>query len=208
MKKLLGLALAAVMLMSFTACSDNTDVDDSFQDFVPTRGTYSEDHSVYTNESTGMKIEVPSGWYVYTDDEVAQTFLTDVTGEELASWTEEDCKNKTIIPDTAMLDRQSGDNLNLQYENLGAENAKSVTIEEYYERTKERLQNSYDYTFGDIETVTFSGIEFSCVEAEGTVDGQEFTQYFAISRRGDYLIVIVCTTLIDTPAETFYGMFK
>ena len=74
MKKLFALTAGAVMLFSLSACSRQQSSEQQSQpqsqqeEAKITRGVYNEDRTVFTNDSTGMRIELPEGWYACTDD--------------------------------------------------------------------------------------------------------------------------------------------
>ena len=217
MKKLLTLTVGAVMLFSLSACSrqqpseqQSQSQSQSQQEEVKiTRGVYNEDRTVFTNDSTGMRIELPEGWYACTDDEVAAALMPSVTGGELAEWGEEEFKREKVIPDTIITDPDTNYNLVIQYENLAAENAAHVTDEFYMENIKSQLEKTgQDYTYEEMDDLVLSGKTYHALKASTEVNGVVVEQIMRFSRHGDYMICVVYTSLGENSEQQLKEFFK
>lgn len=213
MKKLLTLTVGAVMLFSLTACSPQQPSEQQSQSqqeqVTIARGTYNEDRTVYTNDSTGMRIELPEGWYACTDDEVAAALMPSVTGSELAEWGEEEFKREIVIPDTVILDPNTSNSLIIQYENLAAENATDITNEFYMENVKSQLAKSdYDYTYEEIDNLALSGKDYEAVKGIVDMNGGTVEQLMRYTRHGDYMICIVYTSFDGSGTDRILDCFK
>lgn len=211
MKKLLALTVGAVMLFSLSACSRQQPSEQQSQqeEFKITRGVYNEDRTVFTNDSTGMRIELPEGWYACTDDEVVAALMPSVTGSELAEWGEEEFKRETVIPDTVILDPNTNNNLIIQYENLAAENATDITNDFYMESVKSQLKKSdYDYTYEEVDNLTLSGKDYEAVKGIVNMNGVTVEQLMLYTRHGDYMICIVYTSFDGSGTDRIVDCFK
>lgn len=211
MKKLLALTFGAVMLFSLSACSRQQPSEQQSQqeEFKITRGVYNEDRTVFTNDSTGMRIELPEGWYACTDDEVVAALMPSVTGSELAEWGEEEFKRETVIPDTVILDPNTNNNLIIQYENLAAENATDITNDFYMESVKSQLKKSdYDYTYEEVDNLTLSGKDYEAVKGIVNMNGVTVEQLMLYTRHGDYMICIVYTSFDGSGTDRIVDCFK
>lgn len=217
MKKLLTLTVGAVMLFSLSACSrqqpseqQSQSQSQSQQEEVKiTRGVYNEDRTVFTNDSTGMRIELPEGWYVYSDEEVAAALLPSVTGGELAEWGEEEFKREKVIPDTIILDPNTNNYLVIQYENLAAENATGITNELYMENIKSQLDKSeYDYTYEEIDNLTLSGKNYEALKGTTSMYGRRVEKLMRYTRHGDYMICIMYTSFDGSGTDRILDCFK
>lgn len=211
MKKLLALTVGAVMLFSLSACSRQQPSEQQSQqeEVKITRGVYNEDRTVFTNDSTGMRIELPEGWYACTDDEVVAALMPSVTGSELAEWGEEEFKRETVIPDTVILDPNTNNNLIIQYENLAAENATDITNDFYMESVKSQLKKSdYDYTYEEVDNLTLSGKDYEAVKGIVNMNGVTVEQLMLYTRHGDYMICIVYTSFDGSGTDRIVDCFK
>ena len=213
MKKLLALTVGAVMLFSLSACSRQQSSEQQSQsqqeEVKITRGVYNEDRTVFTNDSTGMRIELPEGWYACTDDEVVSALLPSVTGGELAEWGEEEFKRETVIPDTIILNPNTSNSLIIQYENLAAENATDITNDFYMENVKSQLEKSdYDYTYEEIDNLTLSGKGYEAVKGIVNMNGVAVEQLMRYTRHGDYMICIVYTSFDGSGTDRILDCFK
>lgn len=211
MKKLLALTVGAVMLFSLSACSPQQPSEQQSQqeEVKITRGVYNEDRTVFTNDSTGMRIELPEGWYACTDDEVVAALMPSVTGSELAEWGEEEFKRETVIPDTVILDPNTNNNLIIQYENLAAENATDITNDFYMESVKSQLKKSdYDYTYEEVDNLTLSGKDYEAVKGIVNMNGVTVEQLMLYTRHGDYMICIVYTSFDGSGTDRIVDCFK
>ena len=173
------------------------------------RGSYNEDKTVFVNEVMDITINIPQDWYTYSDDDVAQIFLGDVTGGELASWTQADFASRLTIPDMDMQDLFTGENLNLQYENLiVSTNGLDIDETQYAKLSQKQLNGlGFDYVYSDIKDVQLNGNDYKWFSATGSSEGVIFTQYFMVRRVDDYMIVMVATTYSENNEEYFFNMF-
>lgn len=215
MKKLFALTAGAVMLLSLSACfrqqpSEQQPQPQSQQEEVKiTRGVYNEDKTVFTNDSTGMRIELPEEWYVHSDEEVAAALLSSVTGGELAEWGEEEFKREKVIPDTIILDPNTNNYLVIQYENLAAENATDITNELYMENIKSQPDKSeYDYTYEEIDNLTLSGKSYETLKGTTNMYGRTVEKLILYTRHGDYMICMIYTSFDGSGTDRILDCFK
>ena len=211
MKKIFAFILAVVCMFALAACSakeegGNTPTEEKF---VMQRGSYDADKTYFENKATGLKIRIPDTFSTYTEADLAKAFLSGVTGEELAAWTEEDLKTRTIIPEMAIVNYSNGSNMNIQYENLAAENALSADAETYIKVATSKLGRDSGYNVGEITTDYLGGKEYKAVEVSSVQSGYNISQKLYCRRVDDYITVIVMTELgTDTDFSTFTNLFE
>ena len=78
MKKTLCILLALLMVFSFAACGnsgkDQGNKPSEADEVKLTRGTWNEAQTEFVNESTGIKITLPSGYAVMGDKELVENY--------------------------------------------------------------------------------------------------------------------------------------
>lgn len=171
MKKTIAMLLALVLLLGALAgCSSKQtqqeaaleQVDASgIENFV--RGVVGEDN-VYRNEFAALALQMPDGWMPATDEQLAQ--VSGMTADfyndkefysELAS--------RTTVLDFYCYDPQTGENINVTYENLLAYNNEeylNMTREEYKDLAIQAIgaQTNMQPTERSSEVVTLGGEEY------------------------------------------------
>ena len=205
MKKIFAVMLCFFMVLSFTACGGNKSTEQENATLpvsdVLVRSVYNEMDGSYYNSYTQLTITPPTDWHVYTDNDLAMSLLGGaVTGDEFAMWSSADFKNKTIIPDFAVMDMANSNELSVVFVNLEQlENAEymdedtvlSMIIQSQLEQGR-ILQKSGD-------TVVLGDKEFRFLE----FNDMSTSWYFMTGRQDNYVTVITATDRSGVGFEMF-----
>lgn len=178
------------------------------KDTVPVRGVWNDD--VYTNDFTGATFELPEGWLVASDEELAELIgaSTDLLAESGLKFNEKMLEQQSIY-DWMVQNPKTGTNVIGMFENLGLViGGKNITEEEYFDSMKDLLvqANIADYTFGEITTETVSGAEYNVLEAAAPDAG--LTQYYYINKQGSYMTAFIITIADGDSIEDVISHFK
>ena len=209
MKKLAAFALAVVVALAMTACGGRD--KDERETAVPAvsdvlvRSVYNEIDASYYNSYTQLTVTPPGDWYVYTDNDLAMSFLGGkVTGDEFSMWSSADYKNRQIIPDFAVMDMANNNSLSVVYvnrkqlenaEHMDEDAVRSLIIQSMVDQGRILQQRD--------EQLTLCGQEFRVLEFKGT----DATRFFATRIQDNYMIVITATDRSGAGAEMFFSFF-
>ncbi len=208
MKKIIAVLAAFAVVFSFTACGGKNNTEETGEtpqvSNVLVRSVYDEENYSYKNSYTQISVEVPGDWYVYTDNDLAMAYLNGmVTGDEFSMWSAADYKNKTVIPDFAIMDMANKNNLSVVYVNTDNLENGEVSDEKSF----------HSLVIGDI---TAQGFVLDQTDDEiVTLDGQDFYSfkfkgkdtdfYFAIRQQENYMIVITATDRSGAGRDMFFS---
>ena len=177
MKKLLALVLAAVMLLSFTACGGLKAED--------VMGTLKDGH--YKNTTLGIQLFSPAGWE-FTD---AEKLVTELGGET-------DLENATgAVYDMMVTNPLNGDNIIVGFENLGNIYGSVLSEQEYLEKSKEQVDGD-GLTSVKIDKVEIAGQTMNCLKLEYDNEGGVIKQVVAVKKCENFMGIITITSFTDS----------
>lgn len=198
MKKAISLFLAVVLLLSFTACGNDTAV---------TRGTING--NVYESAFIGIGCALPEGFSFYTQDEIAQSNSAtyDMLDEELA----EDLATADVIYDMAAAN-EVGSSVNVNIENLGILGLQVSSAEEYAAIAVEQaVAPLEELGFTDIDafqnTVTFAGAKHPAMQIVASHHGATCYQTCVCIMIGNYMASISVGSLDKATHDALLASF-
>ena len=201
MKKLLALLLVVAALMSFVACDSGKEL---------TRGTVKG--NVYTNEYVGFTFTKPSSWTYLSDEEIAEAINLGVEflGEEQF---EDALKSNDSISDMMAVDKSTGTNLNLGYENVKKSLFGSMSVEEYISALEKQLSEVSGMTVvfpDEYDEVTLGTVEFTRVVCSVTMQGVKMQQIYYLHKVDNYMVFVTVTipTISKQTMSDIEAMFK
>lgn len=189
------LLVLLIVLAAFTGCKKEPS--------KPTRGTWNEDETMYTNEFAELSINMPDGWVAASDEEIAATMnmtsdLLDLPGDAFS----EKVLEMQVIMDAILQDPTNGSNLVLNFENLAiAPGGTKIEAEEYLETSKESIEQQMSgqlgvpYEFGDVSTMDIGGNTYSYVDASIEIQGLSMSQRICVRKQGNYMVLVNFTAV-------------
>ena len=217
MKKIIALALSALMLLSFVACGAKDVVDDVVNDVVDniaeeankeiTRGVINGNS--YTSEYSGISFTKPDAWTYSSDEELAA--LVSVSADQLntTNFAKSVAEMGTVY-DMMATDPATGSNVMVLYENMKITNAgNALSAKEYLDVLKTQLptQSGMDYNFMAEETVDLNGKEYLKGTVTLTGDTSIISQVYYMSAIGDVMNVVIVTPVNGVTAADVEAMF-
>ncbi len=214
MKKTLCILLALLMVFSFAACGnsgkDQGNKPSEADEVKLTRGTWNEAQTEFVNESTGIKITLPSGYAVMGDKELVENYAAG-SNIDFSTWTEESYKTEINIPDTAFVNYLTGANCAILYENLKAEKASYLKEDQYLDIATDGVKKEFAGLEGsDYYDITLSGQNYRAIDMNYSTQGMNVSQTMAVRKVGDdYITVMVFTAINDnTEIQEMEGFFN
>ena len=218
MKKWIACLLAAVMLLSLTACSDFiSGVQSGMQDAVEnageelnktvTRGVVSGD--TYTSAFSGLSFTKSANWRYLTDAELSDAMSAGAEIVDQGTF-EQALATMVSVYDMMVMDDATGNNVIVSYENLELTNSTSITPEGYIEAVKQQLagQTGFSATVGEVTTVTLSGNSYHRAECTMVYSGITMSQFYYVRKLDKYMNVVVVTIVDGTDVATIEAMFQ
>lgn len=217
MKKLFALLLAAMMILSFAACSDDkkTDTDPtkvSFEAPDPddvttatiTRGKVNG--NTYTNASAGISFTLPSGWRFYSDSELASLInsAVDVLNDEGFNAA---LDSTGTVYDMMALNTTTNENVMIVFENTKKTLGKDLTPTEYVNTVKSQLA-PMGYVFSTVSNATLGGHSYVQASALASTNGVNLEQYYYCRSIDNYLVSIITTSNGNTSSGELAALFN
>lgn len=205
MKRIFAFIVVLVMAVSMAGCSDaakevlNKDLS---------RGVV--DGNTYTSEYIGFSFVKPDSWVYSTDEEINELMgaSSDILNQ---SDYEAAVADLATVFDMMVVDYNTGNNINIVYENLTLSGSTEMTEDEYLEVSKTNLESVEDftYTFGDVETVTLGGVEFRKLECDvNYMNLVDMKQVLYMHKIGNYMALINFTIVDGTDESVIEGYFS
>ena len=201
MKKLLALVLVLIMVISLTACGDDSTFDDVGGTVSNVETPVSSEEEVqvdlggvegssYKNASVGIQLVAPEGWTFYTQDQIDE-----MNNENT------DLEAANAMFDMMIIDA-SGNNVSVSFENLGKLYGSVLSEDKYLELAKQNIENS-DTVFENIEitTVTVAGETWGCLKFAQQYEGITVNQMSAVKKCGKFMALVTATGIDKTPEE-------
>jgi len=218
MKRIFACLLAAVMLLSLTACSDIiAGVEDGVKDAIQdagqelnksvTRGILSGD--TYSSTYSGLSFTKPASWRYYTDAELSQAMNA---GSQILDQDtfEQALASMATVYDMMAIDDTTGNNIIVSYENLELSNSTSITPEAYMAAVEQQLgaQSGFTLTPGAKQTVTLCGKSYYRAEYTVTYSGITMSQFYYVRKLDKYMNGIIVTVVDGTDIANIEAMFQ
>ena len=198
MKKAVAFILLIVTVTLLCACGSNVKVKHG-----------STEGNIYTNESIGLKFTKPDKWTFATESEIAN--IMNIAAEEFdIEEMLEQGKTATIVEFLAM-DRTTGNNVSMNFENLEKSNSTLISEKKYIEYSKEKMQEqfkSHGYEFGEIKDAKLGNVNFKTFEATCKYNGVSMKQQMYIKKYGSYMAVITITVVNGASVSDVENMFS
>ena len=217
MKRIFACLLAAVMLLSLTACNEiiagvESGVQDAIQDAGQelnksvTRGVISGD--IYSSTYSGLSFTKLANWRYYTDAELSQAMNA---GSQILDQDtfEQALASMATVYDMMAIDDTTGNNIIVSYENLTLSNSTSITLEAYMAAVEQQLsaQTGFSITPGAKQNVTLSGKSYYRAAYTITYSGITMSQFYYVRKLDKYMNGIIITVVDGTPIATLEAMF-
>lgn len=204
MKRIFALVVVLVMTFSLVGCAEAAK-DALNRDL--SRGTV--DGNTYSSEFLGISFVKPDSWVYSTDEEINEMMgvsndITNRTDYEAA------VADLLTVFDMMVIDYNSGNNVNVVFENLSLSNSTDITEDEYIEITKTNLQAVADlsYTFADVETVSLGGVEFKRLTCDVSyMELVSMKQVMYMKKIDNYMALISFTIVDGTDTSVIEGYF-
>lgn len=217
MKKWIVCLLAAVMLLSLTACSDfiagfESGMQDAAQNAgeelnkTVTRGVISDDK--YTSAYSGLSFTKAARWRFMSDKELSDAMNA---GSEILDQDsfEQALATVATVYDMMAMDETTGNNIIISYENLELSNSTSITLEAYMDAVEKQLtaQSGFSVTIGEKKTVSLCGNSYYRTECTMVYNGITMSQFYYLRKLDKYMNGIIITVVDGTDISTIEAMF-
>lgn len=226
MKKLICIALALCLALSFTACFDSTNPEDISGDeatqtplLTPTPTPEAEPEFsmgttsglTYENKFIGIGCKLKSGWSFYSDTQIKElnNVTKDMAGEEFKQAME----NATIVYDMYASSSNQVDSINVNLEKVDpkllANLDVSKNLENSFSLIKQSLENiGYTNVSYKMGTVSIEDKSFVCMTITSQIQGINFYQKSICIKCNGYLANVTLSSLeldtINDLVESFY----
>lgn len=177
MKKILCVALAALMLFCFTACSGGKggenlkgDLKNGSGDTVKSTEAFSlgvTEGSTYENKYLGLGLKIPDGWSFYDDEKIAE--LNGIVTEHMDEDMVDAMKEAEYFYDLYAVSADEQESVNIIFEKSTISQIATLDLEEYAETVVEGVEETY-------ASMGFTVLEKDIDEIE--IDGKDYTAYF------------------------------
>ena len=215
MKNKIFMILMCAALVLTTACSNNGDPSggSSVSSDESETGSFAhgeQDGNTYTSEFFGIKAELPEGWTLQSEEELAQTNgISDMSDENA-----DKALNKSGVLYEMFALTETSANVNIAVENLNITNGgKTLSAEEYIDLSIGNLEKQYKAA-GIAEvtveksTVDFLGSEKPCISVKLENEGQELFQKMVPLTNGIYIGAVTFTGPSEEEISTETEMFS
>lgn len=205
LKTFLSFAVAGTLLFTLTGCGDkenDTNKSGTNDDFITNQVQTSTDNNskielgkwennVYSNNFLKLKINLPTGWTIATDEELAKLMNigTEIVANEDAYLAE--IAKQTGVYYASASDSSTGDNILV----FSEKPLRDASVKEYIEATSANLESlsSMKYTIKGTDTETIGSRTYDTLTVELVDAG--ITQRYYLYKEGKYFVgVIVAST--------------
>ncbi|MCI5774301.1 MAG: hypothetical protein MR210_07065 [Erysipelotrichaceae bacterium] len=197
MRKLLSLALIGLLLVGCQTTTTNTANETqatTTQTPPPTinfeRGVLED--NVYTNDSIGVSIDIPTGFVALSDEQLLSLLTTNADNKGMDNF-QEFIESQVVTYDFAMIDGSGTGSVFVGIENLVLENAQGLVHNEneYLAFVKANLEKdpNANYIFNDIYEYEGTDGEWyilECLDIDNLVGVNILAKYY-----GDYVVSII-----------------
>lgn len=195
MKKWLALLLAMMMAFALAACG-NTPKSEEF-----TRGTW--DGNIYKNDSLGLVVTIPEGWYIATDDDLEAIMCL---AKEMASQMNisEEPLTEQLHSEMMAISSDNKTNITIAVNDIDLESGKDYDEKAYITDRIDWLQKQGN-TIGEESSVTINGRNYFVLPT--FVPQFEMNQDYLITKIGSRMVSVVLSYSLDsTDFDTMLAM--
>lgn len=207
LKTFLSFAIAGTLLFTLTGCGEKEETNDTNKagtndDFIKNQVQTSTDNNqkvdlgkwendVYSNEFLDLKIGLPTGWKIASDEDLAKMMNigADIVANEDKYLAE--VAKQTGIYYASASDSSTGNNLLV----FSEKPLRDASMEEYIEATKANLQalSTMKYTIKGTDTKTIGNRTYNTLTVE--VKDAGITQRYYLYKQGQYFVGIILTSV-------------
>ena len=209
MKKTLSLLLILTLVLAAfggSALAAETETDAS-------EAVGLKEDNCYANEFLGIMAQFGDEWYVMNDEETieAMGYVADnLENDELA----DQLRNSGVVCDLYVLALDnSGDNINIQLENLGFLYGLAMSEDAYFKTAAPQLQEALEQmglTNVQIEkeTVEFAGAEHVSCLVSGEINGMTIYERMVMLKAGNYMATVTAVSFDRDSVEAMLEFFE
>lgn len=206
MKKLLALLLAAVMLLSMTACGGEGGEAETTEPAGPAVGTISG--NTYTNTFFGMGCTLDSTWTVADQAQMMEIFGV---AEDLLSDAALDSDGMAYSFYAAKEDGLT--TLNIVLENLGMVYGMLLDEQGYVETAVKQLPATFEAlgmtnVSTEITTLSFAGGNHAAIKLSGDLYGITFYETLVCVKQGSYIAVVTAASYYEDTTGDILALFQ
>lgn len=231
-RKLLSALLAALMLASFAGCSSKEPERGSISNETGTKAQTADttaaatdaatteaklDYTVpttegntYTSKTLGVKLTLDEGWAFASDEDMAQLnqAVVSAVGDDYA----EQLKDADIIYDMSAANETTGDNISINFENLGAIYGKVITPETYIDLSKDTVKDMLtsmgcENVEMEVRDVDFAGQTEKALHVKTELSGVSVYELCVVKSCGDHMANITITTMLEDTTDAILAKF-
>ena len=199
MKRFLSYLTALALVLALAAGSAFAAEDPEASDIVGTKDAHS-----YANEFLGIMAAFDDGWYVLNDEETVQAmgYVVDSLKDQALA---DQLRSSGLVCDLyALALDNSGDNINIQIEDLGRLYGLVMSEDVYYKKAAPQLQTALERMgISNIsisqETIAFAGAEHCSCLISGEYNGIGVYERLVMVKAGDYMATV--TAFSRTPGR-------
>lgn len=212
MKKLLCAILSLTMLLTLAAVGTPAALAaEPAVKAADMLGT--KDGNVYENEALGMRVEFPENWQILSSEEAMKLLNAGMEILDRDSIAEMLEKNSAVFDLYAMKTDNSGDNLNIQLQNLNALQEAVLTEEKIAAinagSMEEELERAgFEMTDLRQDTMVFCGSEHPMLAVTMEIQGVSMYSRAVFVKNGNYLATITVSSLDEGRCEEMLGLFE
>lgn len=214
-KRLLALLLALVMVFSLCACANDADKD---VEPTPTPEPTAElelgtvtDGKTYENAYFGFGCELDDTWVYASEDELlsmVQTTADFVDDDDF----KEELLNADMFYDMQAVCHDSGMNINVVVENIGARYGRLLSEEDITDYNLNNLAAPLAAAGMDVQsmekdTVVFAAEEHSGIKLHSVISGIDMYQLITNVKVGRYVATITLSSTVEDNLYTMLGYF-
>lgn len=214
-KRLLALLLALVMVVSLCACANDADKD---VEPTPTPEPTAElelgtvtDGKTYENAYFGFGCELDDTWVYASEDELlsmVQTTADFVDDDDF----KEELLNADMFYDMQAVCHDSGMNINVVVENIGARYGRLLSEEDITDYNLNNLEAPLAAAGMDVQsmekdTVVFAAEEHSGIKLHSVISGIDMYQLITNVKVGKYVATITLSSTVEDNLYTMLGYF-
>lgn len=217
-KRLLALLLALVMVFSLCACANDADKDDKGAEPTPTPTPTPElelgtvtDGRIYENAYFGFGCELDDPWVYASEEELLSMVQTTADFVDDDNFKEE-LLNADIFYDMQAVCYDSGMNINVVVENIGARYGRLLSEEDITDYNLSNLEAPLAAAGMDVQsmekdTVVFAAEEHSGIKLHSVISGIDMYQLITNVKVGSYVATITLSSTVEDDLYTMLGYF-
>ena len=209
MKKILSFLLVLVTIL--TVASGSALAAESEKDADEVLGV--KEDAVYANEFLGIMASFSDDWYLFNDEETIEAMGYVVDAMEDPGLADQ-LRNSGVVCDLyAAVQDNSGDNINIQIENLGFLYGITMSEDAYYEAAAPQLQTALEQMgLKNVsltkETMDFAGAEHVSCLVSGELNGIEIYERMVMIKAGKYMATVTAFSFDRENVDTMLELFE